>query len=687
MNTPKAKKTETLLEKFGDQRIDNYYWLNDRENPEVIKYLKSENRYLNQQMKDTLLLQKELYKEMKSRYKKNDESIPYFFNQYWYIVKETAGKEYPLFYRKFQSLSNKEELLLDVNLLAKDEDYLDMGSLAASPDNQLISYATDNSGRLIYTVFFKDIKTGKLLPDVIYNTTGKVVWAADSQHIFYVTKDESLRAYKVFLHKLGTDVSQDQLVFHEKDETFDVTIQKSKSQKYIFIFTSSTISDETLFISADQPLGKWTVIQPRIPNLEYSVDHYESDFYLITNADAATNFKLMKTKITLPGKENWTEVIPHRPEVLLEGFEMFKDYLVLEERIQGLSQIRIIETQTQKDYCIPFSDETYTSHLGLNLEFDTHELQYVYTSLTKPAATYSFNMQTQTQTLVKKQEVTGGQFLEENYLSERIWADSRDGKTKIPVSLVYHKNTNKSTKTPLLLYGYGSYGMTVDATFSRIRLSLLDRGFIFAIAHVRGGEYLGRSWYDDGKMLHKKNTFFDFIDVAKNLISKKYTSSAHLYAMGGSAGGLLMGAVINMEPNLFNGIVAQVPFVDVVTTMLDESIPLTTGEYDEWGNPNDEDYYHYMKSYSPYDNVEKIAYPNMLVTAGLNDGQVQYWEPAKWVAKLREMKTDQHLLLLKTDLKAGHGGASGRFEGLKDDALEYAFLLKLEGQNLETPNI
>ncbi len=680
MKTPKAPKYDTILEKFGDQRLDSYYWLKDKDNPEVIKYLNSENRYTNAVLKNTQAFQKELFKEMKARYKKDDESIPYFFNQYWYIVKEVAKKEYPIFYRKFQSLDQPEELLLDVNLLAEDQDYTDVCSLAVSPNNHLASYAVDGLGDLVYTVYFKDLQTGDLLSDVLPNTTGKLVWAADSQHVFYVTKDKSLRADKVFRHKLGTAVSDDVLVFHEQDETFDVTIQKSKSQEFIFIFSSSTLSDETQYIYADQPESDWKMIQKRSLGLEYNVDYFDGEFYIITNSDGATNFKLMKTSVGQPGIENWVEIIAHREEVLLEGFELFKHHMVLEERSKGLAQIRIINKLNQEDYYLPFSDATYTAHLGLNLEFDTNELQYVYTSLTKPAATFLFNMDAKTQTLLKKQVITGGKFDEANYISERIMVPSRDGKVEVPVSLVYHKNTQKTAETPLLLYGYGSYGMTIDATFSRIRLSLLDRGFIYAIAHIRGGEYLGRNWYDDGKMLHKKNSFYDFIDCARFLVTHQYTSSAHLYAMGGSAGGLLVGAVMNMDPNLFNGVVAQVPFVDVVTTMLDETIPLTTGEYDEWGNPNDQTYYEYMKSYSPYDNVEAKDYPNVLVTTGLNDGQVQYWEPAKWVAKLRELKTDSNLLLFNIEMKSGHGGASGRYEGLKEDALEYTFLLMLEGK-------
>ncbi|WP_295200428.1 S9 family peptidase [uncultured Chryseobacterium sp.] len=678
MKAPQAKKIEKTLEIHGDQRMDPYFWLNERENPEVIRYLEEENSYADFIMKDTEELQEELFEEMKSRYKKDDESLPYFFNGYWYIVRYEEGKEYPIFCRKQHSLDQPEEIIVDVNILAEGENFFEVGSVAVSPDNRLASFSADNIGRRIYTINFKNLETGEILPDKIPNTTGKAVWANDNRHVFYIRKDTNLRAFQVYRHQLGTDPSEDVLIFHEEDDTFDVNVFKTKSLKYIFIASSSTISDEHRFIPSDDVFADWTVIQPRIDDLEYSVEHYEDEFYIITNADDATNFKIVKTTITQCSMEHWVDVIPHRENVLLEGFEIFRDYLVLEEREQGLLQIRIINEKTGESYYLPFSDPTYTAYIGINLEFDTDILRYGYTSLTQPGSTYEYNMKEKTTQLLKQQEVLGAKFSPENYISERVWADSRDGKTKIPVSLVYHNDTAKSADTPLLLYGYGSYGHTVDASFSNVRLSLLDRGFIYAIAHIRGGEYLGREWYEEGKMLYKKNTFFDFIDAGKFLIRENYTSSKHLYAMGGSAGGLLMGAVVNFDPQLFNGIVAQVPFVDVVTTMLDETIPLTTGEYDEWGNPNDREYYDYIKSYSPYDNVEAKDYPHMLITTGLHDSQVQYWEPAKWVARLRELKTDDHMLIFKTDMSAGHGGASGRFESLKEDALEYAFLLMID---------
>ena len=676
MNAPKAKKIEKLLNIHNDKRDDPYFWMNERENPEVVKYLEEENAYTDFVMKDTEDLQNDLYEEMKSRYKKDDESLPYFFNQYWYIVRYEDGKEYPVFSRKFQTLDNEEEILLDANVLAEGHEYFDIGSISISVNNDILSFSTDIVGRRIYKIFFKNLTTGEIYQDEIENTTGKAVWSTDNNFVFYIRKDESLRAFQIHRHELGTEPEKDVLVFHEEDETFDVNVYKTKTLDYIFISSSSTNEDEHRFIPSDDVFAEWTIIQPRTEDLEYSIEHYQDDFYIVTNADDATNFKIVKTKVNNPSINHWEDFIPHRENVLLEGFEIFHNYFVLEERESGLLQIKIIESKTGDSHYLPFSDPTYTAYIGTNMEFDTKKLRFGYTSLTKPSSTYEYDMEEKTTKLLKEQEVLGGKFFKENYISERIWATARDGK-QVPISLVYHKNTQKSEHTPLLLYGYGSYGHTVDASFSSTRLSLLDRGYIFAIAHIRGGEYLGREWYEDGKMLQKKNTFFDFIDAAKYLISENYTSPKHLYAMGGSAGGLLVGAVMNYNPELFNGIVAQVPFVDVVTTMLDDTIPLTTGEYDEWGNPNEKDYYDYMKSYSPYDNIEAKNYPNVLITTGFHDSQVQYWEPAKWTAKLRELKTDDNILIFKTDMSSGHGGASGRFESLKEIALEYAFLLKI----------
>lgn len=678
MNAPKAKKIDKTLEIHGHKRTDSYFWLNERENPDVIKYLEEENAYADFVMKDTEELQEQLFQEMKARYKEDDESLPYFFNEYWYVIKYQIGKEYPLFYRHHHSLENPIELMLDVNEMAEGKDFYDVGSFSVSVNNQLAAFSEDTLGRRIYTILVKNLETGEFYEDKIENTTGKSVWANDNEHFFYIRKDETLRAYQIFRHKIGTKQEEDVLVFHEEDETFDVNVFKTKSLEYIFIASSSTISDEHWFIPSNNVNAEWKVIQKREDDLEYAVEHYEDDFYIITNEGDATNFKIVKTPVEKPSKENWVDVIPHKKETLLEGFEIFKDYFVLEERTEGLLQLKIINNGDQTSYYLPFNEPTYSAYVGINLDFDTEVLRYGYTSLTQPSSTLEYNMRTRETKLLKQQEVLGGTFDSNNYISERIWAPSRDGKVKVPISLVYHKDTKKSAETPLLLYGYGSYGHTIDASFSNVRLSILDRGYIFAIAHIRGGEYLGREWYEDGKMLRKKNTFFDFIDAAKYLVAENYTSSQHLYAMGGSAGGLLVGAVMNYEPTLFNGIIAQVPFVDVVTTMLDESIPLTTGEFDEWGNPKKKKYYNYMLSYSPYDNIEEKDYPNILITTGFHDSQVQYWEPAKWTAKLRELKTDDNILVFKTDMKSGHGGASGRFESLKEDALEYAFLLMID---------
>lgn len=679
MQAPKAKKIEKILEIHGDRRVDPYFWLNDRENPEVIAHLKAENEYCDAQMADTQELQEFLFNEMKARYKEDDESLPYFFNQYWYIVKYHKGQEYPVFYRKFQSLENEEELLLDVNLLAEGHEYYDIGSMAMAMNNRIGTFSEDLKGNRIYTIYIKDFDSGKILNERIENTTGKTVWANDNQHFFYIRKDDTLRAFQIYRHKIGTPPAEDVLVFHEEDDTYDVTVYKSKSLEYIFIASSCTDSDEHRFIPAENVFAEWTIIQEREDDLEYAVEHYLNDLYIVTNEGGATNFKIVKAPLKNPGKENWETVIPHREETLLEGFEIFRNFLVLEERTGGLLQLNIRRWDSDESFYLPFADPTYTTYIGLNLEFDTPWLRYGYTSLTQPSSTYEYNMETGESVLLKQQEVLGGNFNSENYISERIWANARDGK-RVPISLVYHKDTPKSPETPLLIYGYGSYGHTVDASFSNVRLSLLDRGFIYAIAHIRGGEYLGRNWYEEGRLLQKKNTFYDFIDATKHLVEENYTSPKHVYAMGGSAGGLLVGAVMNEEPQLYNGIIAQVPFVDVVTTMLDETLPLTTGEYDEWGNPNEAEFYKYMKSYSPYDQVTENNYPNLLATTGINDSQVPYWEPAKWVAKLRDCNTSENIILLKTDLSAGHGGASGRFESLKEDALEYAFLLKLENK-------
>lgn len=677
---PVAAKIPKILKAHGDERIDNYYWLNEKENPEVIKYLNEENHYYNSATAHTKKFQENLFLEMKSRIKEDDESVPYKKKGYYYITRFKKGQQYPIYSRKKETLQAQEEILFDVNDLAKGHTYFKLIGVSVSPNNKIASFGIDTVSRREYTLQFKNLETGELYPEKIEKTTGGSSWASDNKTIFYTRKNPTtLRSEKIYKHVLGTDPALDTEVYFEEDEAFSVYVYRSKSDKYIIIGSHSTVSTEYRVLEADNPDGEFRVFQPRERDLEYNIAHYNNSFYILTNKDKATNFKLMKTAEFNTSKENWVDVIKHREDVLLEDISIFKNFLVLEERSNGLNKVRIIKWDNSEDFYLPFEEETYAAGVYFNPEFDTDVLRYGYNSMTTPSSVIDFDVNTKVKEIKKEQQVLGGKFNKNNYQSKRLWATANDG-TKIPISLVYHKSTKISKNTPLLLYGYGSYGHTIDAGFSSTRLSLLDRGFIFAIAHVRGSEYLGRQWYDNGKLLHKKNTFTDFINCAQYLIYKEFTSAEHLYASGGSAGGLLMGAIINMNPELFNGVLASVPFVDVLTTMLDESIPLTTGEYDEWGNPNDKKYYDYMKSYSPYDNVSEQYYPNLLVTTGLHDSQVQYFEPAKWVAKLREFKKDKNLLLLHTNMDTGHGGASGRFDALKEISRDYTFLLDLEGK-------
>jgi oligopeptidase B len=675
---PIAKIIPKKLKKHNEIRIDNYFWLNDRENPEVIDYLNQENAYYQEKTAHTKDFQTALFEEMKSRIKEDDQSVPYLYNGYYYITRFEKGQDYPIYSRKKESLSAKEEILFNCNEMAKDKPYFQLGALSVSPDNKLALFSYDIVGRRIYTIQIKNLETNEILEDKIENVTGSAVWANDNKTIFYSDQDEkTLRSDKIFKHKLGAKQTDDVLVYFEKDETFNVEIAKSKSRKYLAIESGSTLTTEYQILDADNPDGEFKIFQKRVRGLEYSINHYGDSFYIMTNKDKAENFKLMKTSVNKTSKANWVEVIAHRSNVLLEDIEIFKDFLVVEERENGLNKIRIMPWSGEGEYYLPFESETYTAYTSCNVDFDTEILRYGYQSMTTPSSIIDFNMKTKIKEVKKEQEVLGGKFDKNNYIEERVWATAEDG-GKIPISMVYKKGLKKDGTNPLLQYAYGSYGHSMDATFSSTRLTLLDRGFIFAIAHIRGGEDLGRQWYEDGKLLKKKNTFTDFIDCSKFLIAEKYTSPQHLYAEGGSAGGLLMGVVVNMSPELYNGIIAQVAFVDVITTMLDDSIPLTTGEYDEWGNPNVRKYYDYMLSYSPYDNILPQKYPNMYVSTGLHDSQVQYWEPAKWVAKLRALKTDDNLLFLDTNMDAGHGGASGRFEAIKELAKEYSFLLDLE---------
>ncbi len=677
LQPPVAKVIPHIMEKHQHVRTDNYFWLNERENPEVIDYLNEENEYYEQETEHTKDFQKRLFEEMKARIKEDDESVPYFYNGYHYITRFEKGKDYPIYSRKKGLLEASEEIMFDCNEMAKGFSYFNLSGISISEDNKWASFGLDTVSRRQYTIQVKNLETNEILPFKIENTTGGATWASDNNTLFYSRKDEvTLRPDKIYQHKMGSNPEKDKLVYHEKDETFDVSVYKSKSRKYLIIESDSTMTTEYQILLSATPDEKFKIFQKRTRGLEYSISHYGDSFYIVTNKDKATNFKLMKTAEDRTAKENWVDLIPHRADVLLEDIDIFKGYLVVSERTNGLNEIRIMPWSGKGEYYLPFNIETYTAFTTTNVDFDTDILRYSYQSMATPSSVIDFNMKTKTKTVLKEHEVLGD-FNKDNYIEERVWATAIDG-TKIPISMVYRKGIKKDGKNPLLLYAYGSYGMNIDPYFSSTRLSLLDRGFIYAIAHIRGGEELGREWYENGKLLKKKNTFTDFIDCSRFVIAEKYTSSEHLYAEGGSAGGLLMGAIINIQPELYNGIIAQVPFVDVMTTMLDESIPLTTGEYDEWGNPNQKKYYDYMLSYSPYDNIEAKAYPHMYVSTGLHDSQVQYWEPAKWVAKLRVVKTNTNKLYLHTNMETGHGGASGRFEALKEMAKEFSFLLDLE---------
>jgi len=675
MNPPIAEKKPKELIIHDHARIDNYFWLNERENPEVIDYLTAENEYTKTIMKKTEKFQEELYDEIVGRIKQTDESVPYFDNGYFYYGRYEEGKEYPIYCRKRETLEAEEEILLNVNEMAEGHSYYSVAGYTVSPDNNKIAFGVDTVSRRKYTIYFKNLLSGEILKESIPVTTGRAYWANDNKTLFYTTKDdETLRPDKIWKHRLGTTSETDEMVYHEKDETFNTFVYRTKSNAYLIIGSGSTLSDEYMFLDANTPDGEFQIIQPRERGLEYGVDHYQDKFYIRTNLDAK-NFRLMKTPVDATGKENWKEIIPHREDVYLNGIEIFSDYLVISERKDGITNLRIKPWTGDTEYYLDFGEEVYVASISVNRQFQSKWLRYSYTSMTTPNSTYDFNMDTKEKKLLKQQEVVGD-FDAANYETKRLYAPTEDG-VKVPISLVYRKGIQLDGSNPLLLYGYGSYGATMEPYFSSVRLSLIDRGFVYAIAHVRGSQVYGRQWYEDGKLLTKMNTFTDFNACAEHLIEQKYTQPDRLFASGGSAGGLLMGAIVNLRPDLYKGVIAAVPFVDVITTMLDETIPLTTGEYDEWGNPNDKELYDYMLAYSPYDNVEEKGYPNMLVTTGLHDSQVQYWEPAKWVAKLRDMKTDDNILILETNMEAGHVGASGRFERFKETALEYAFFLML----------
>ena len=693
IETPIAKIIEEKINTHGDLRIDNYFWMRlsddqkkaktpDGQTQDVLNYLNAENDYLAKSMEHTEAMQTVLFDEITGRIKQDDSSVPVKKNGYIYYNRFESGQDYAYQCRKKDEAGAEEEIMLNGPEMGKNQSYFAVGGTQVSLNNKLIVYGVDLISRREYTLYFKDLDSGKNLADKIEKTTGNAVWANDNKTVFYTKKDpQTLRAFQIYKHTLGTKQSSDELVYEEKDETFSCYIQKSKSDKYLIISADQTLSTEERFLDAETPNGTWTIVQPREKNHRYSINHFGDDFYIKTNLDAK-NFKIVKTPVASPSKNNWKEVIAHRKDVFIEDLELFSRHFVIGERKNGLPQLRVIQWEDKAEHYIQFNDPTYSAYINYNPEFNTERLRYGYTSLTTPYTIYDYNMNSKEQKLLKQTEVVDANFSPANYTSERMFAKARDG-VKVPISLVYKKGTKRDANTPLLLYSYGSYGSSSNPSFSSQRLSLLDRGFVFAIAHIRGGQEMGKHWYEDGKLLKKKNTFYDFIDCGKYLIDNNYTSAKHLYAMGGSAGGLLMGAIINMEPQLWNGVIAAVPFVDVVSTMLDETIPLTTFEFDEWGNPKEEDYYHYIKSYSPYDNIEKKEYPNLLITTGYWDSQVQYWEPAKWIAKLRANKTDNNQLMMHCNMEVGHGGASGRFKRYKEVAMEYAFFLNLEGINLK----
>ena len=684
---PVATKRPYPIVTHDHERIDNYFWMRltdeqkvadplDEQATEVMDYLKAENDYTTALLSSTETLQESLYNELIGRIKQTDESVPYFLNGYWYITKHEEGKEYAIYSRKKGSLDGEEEVLLDINQMAEGHEYYNINSLAISPDNTMLAFGEDTVSRRVYKIRFKDLTTGEMLSDELENTAGDLTWANDNKTVFYTTKNKvSLLTEKVWRHKMGQAQSEDEMVYEEQDQSFYIGVTKSKSRKFIMIGHSSTLATDYHLLDANNPDGEFKRFIPREPVHEYGIEHFRDKFYILTNWEAE-NFRLMEVSEDNTDKSNWKEVIPHRGEVLLSDLEVFKDFMVVSERKNGLTHINIIDQNTGKSQYLDFGEPAYVAYPSTNPEINTSLLRYSYSSLTTPNSVIDYNMETGEKTILKTQEVVGGHDPQE-YVTERIYVPARDG-ANVPMSIVYKKGFEKNSSQPVLLYAYGSYGITIDPSFSSSRLSLLDRGFAFAIAHIRGSETMGRQWYEDGKLLKKMNTFQDFIDCGQYLIDEQYTSAAHLYANGGSAGGLLMGAVANMAPETFNGIIASVPFVDVVNTMLDESIPLTTNEFDEWGNPKVKEYYDYMLSYSPYDQVKAQDYPNMLILTGLFDSQVQYWEPAKWVARLRDAKTDDRLLLFKTNMDTGHSGSSGRYQAYKELAMEYAFLLYLE---------
>ena len=673
---PRAEKINKIMTMHNHERVDEFYWLNERENPKVIDYLNAENDYRDSYMEKYKGLENELFEEIKSRIKEDDSSVPYLDNGYYYYTRYEKGKQYPIYCRKKDNLNNPEEILIDANEMSQGHEYFRIGGIDISPNNKIMAYSVDTVSRRLYTIKFKNLESGEEGVHSIPNTSGGATWANDNKTIFYNQKNKNtLRTERVMRHVLSSD-KNDEEVFYENDDEFNLYSYKSKSGKYIMVVSGKTISDEISFLSADNPNEDLKIFQKRIDGLEYSVDHFGDKWYIRTNLNGAQNFKLMQCDEDYTSSENWKEFIQHSESILLEGVEVFDDFMVITERENGQRRFNVISNNDGQSHYIDFEEEVFSAYSSVNLEISSTKFRYGYSSMTTPNSTIEYDMNSRKKTILKESEVMGGNFDKNNYESKLVWANARDGK-KIPISLVYKKDTYVEGENPLLLYGYGSYGSTNSAGFSSVRLSLLDRGFVYAIAHIRGSQYLGRQWYEDGKMFNKKNTFWDFIDSAKYLGENNYVDKDQIFAMGGSAGGLLMGAVTNMEPEVFKGIIAGVPFVDVVTTMLDETIPLTTFEFDEWGDPKDKDSYFYMLSYSPYDQVEEKDYPAIFITTGYHDSQVQYFEPAKWIARLRDRRTNKEPLLMYCNMDAGHGGASGRFEAYKETAMEYAFLISL----------
>ncbi|HEY9800718.1 MAG TPA: S9 family peptidase [Leptolyngbyaceae cyanobacterium] len=669
---PLAEQQPQVLELHGDRRVDNYFWMRDIDNPKVVEYLEAENSYTKAMMQHTEELQSKLYDEMLSRIKETDLSVPYRKDNYYYYLRTEAGKAYRIYCRKQGDLDAPEEILLDENELAAGHDFFELGTLAISPNHQILAYSYDTSGSEQYTLLFLDLNTYELYPETIAETSYSFCWCNDNKTCFYTKIDEANRPYQLYKHTLGTSPEKDELVYHEADNAYALAVGKTRSQAYILMSLQSSITTEFHYLDANNPHGDFQIIYPRESGIEYDVEHHSDYFYIVTNEEA-TNFKLVKTPIAAPSKENWQTVIPHREDVLLSAVSLFTNHLVIYERKDGLETARVRNLSTDSESNIIFPEPTYQFSEGSNPEFNTNILRFNYNSLITPPSVFDYDMDTHERELKKQTEVLGN-YDQNQYQSEWLLATAEDG-TQIPISIVYKRGIEKDGRNPLLLTGYGAYGVSYPASFSSARLALLDRGMVCAIAHIRGGEEMGRKWYEDGKFLQKKNTFTDFIASAEYLIKEGWTASDRLAITGGSAGGLLMGAVINLRPELFKVVVADVPFVDVVTTILDTSLPLSAMEWEEWGNPNDKVYYDYMKSYSPYDNVEAKDYPHLLITAGLNDSRVKYWEPAKWTAKLRQLKTDNNILLLKTNMDAGHSGASGRYESLRELAFEYAFIL------------